>query len=135
MSVHHAGGSLANEEAPASLRNECNKTARGGADAPAQAGQLMHAVLLIGNAVFGDRTAAATRQAWRADQRAELHEGLVELGTGAGGVLRVACCVSGGAGAHGSLSGLQHQLLRYMPKAGVGFRSEEHTSELQSLRH
>src|ERR1035437_7010397 len=88
MSVHHAGGPLADEEEAASLRDERNKPARRGADAPAQARQLMNAVLSVRNAVFRDRTEAAPGLPWRADERAKLHEGLVELEAGAWCVVR-----------------------------------------------
>jgi hypothetical protein len=93
MSVHAAGGSLADKEGAALLRNECHEPSRGGADAAAEAGELMNAAFSIGDAVFGDRTSAALGLPWRADQRAEFHEGLVEVGTGAGGVMRDAWCV------------------------------------------
>ena len=88
MGVYHAGGSLADEEEAASLRDERNESAWGGADALAEAGELMNPALLISDTVFRDRTNAASGLSWRADERAEFHEGLVELGAGAGEVMR-----------------------------------------------
>ena len=74
---------MADEEEAAALRNERNEPARRGADAPAEAGQLMNAALPKCDTVFHDRTDAAPGLSWRADERAEFHERLVELGTGA----------------------------------------------------
>jgi hypothetical protein len=110
MGVHPASGSLADEEAAASLRNERNKSAWRGPDAPAEAGQLVDAAFSISDTVLSDRTNAAPGLSWCADERAEFHQGLVELGTGAGGVVRGAWCVRGGALARVGFGGLQHQL-------------------------
>lgn len=83
MRVHHAGGSLADEEEAAFLGDEGNKAARRGADAPAEAGQFVDVVLLVCDAMFRDRTDPASGLPWRADERAEFHERLVELSTAA----------------------------------------------------
>ena len=88
MRVHHAGGSLADEEETAFLGDEGNEAARRGADAPAEAGEFMNPALAISDAVFRDRTDAAPGLSWRADERAEFHQRLVELGTRTGGVMR-----------------------------------------------
>ena len=63
------------------------------ADAPAEAGQLLNAALAVSDTVCGDRTDAAPGLSGRADQRAEFHQRLVELGTGARGMMREAGCV------------------------------------------
>src|ERR1019366_10829652 len=80
----------------------------------------MNAVLSVRNAVLRDWTEAAPGLPWRADERAKLHEGLVELGAGAGGVLRVAWCVKRRGCMHVGLGGQQHHLFREVPETGVG---------------
>ena len=79
MGVHHAGGSLANEEEAAPLRNERNEPAPCSGDAPAEAGQLTNTALSASDAVFRDGTNAAPGLSGRADERAQFHQRLVEL--------------------------------------------------------
>src|ERR1035437_453848 len=86
--VHLASGSLADEEATAFLRDKRNESARRGADRPAAAGQFKYAALLISGAMLRDRTDAAPGFPGCADERAEFHERLVEMGAGAWCVMR-----------------------------------------------
>src|ERR1700690_3845772 len=81
--VQDAGRSLAHEEETAFLGDKSNESARRGENAPAGAGQLMNTALPLGGAVFRYRADAAFGLARRADESAEFHERLVELGTGA----------------------------------------------------
>ena len=79
MRIHTAGRPLPDEEATAFMNNESNEAAWRGADAPAEAGQLMNTALPIGGAMFRDRAEAALGLPRRADERAEFHERFVEL--------------------------------------------------------
>ena len=80
MRVDDAGGALANEIAPTILNYECNEASRGGSGAWAEVGELIDTVGAICDALRSHGTGGAFGLFGRADERAEFHEGLVEVG-------------------------------------------------------
>ena len=87
MRIHDAGGPLANEEFAAVFHYERGETARGGCGSFIKIWKITDAIILKSEAMFRDWTNEALGFARGADERAEFHQGLVEVGAG-GGVKR-----------------------------------------------
>lgn len=84
MRVHHCVRSLANEKLSVALDDVGGEAVGGDGNSFAKVGELLLQVLFSRDTEFIYGTAAALRRAWRADERAEFHEGLVEMGAGRG---------------------------------------------------
>ena len=82
MGVYRAGGALADEEASTPFDDEGGEVPVGDGLARGQIGQRGDAIGAAGDALGAQRAGGAFRLAWRADQRAEFHEGLIQGGTG-----------------------------------------------------
>jgi hypothetical protein len=88
MGVHHARGALANEEIAAILNHERCETPRGCGGSFGKIWKFIHAIVLKRKAMFGNRARVAFGLARSANERAEFHQGLIEVGAGES-VLRV----------------------------------------------
>ncbi len=81
MRVHNAGGALADKKTPVSLCHKGDKVARGGGLTFAKVRQRVHAIFLEGDAEFFYRANPALWITRCANQRAEFHQGLVQVRT------------------------------------------------------
>ena len=79
MCVHDTGGPLPDQKTTVSLNDKGSKVAGRRCRAFAEVGQFCDAIFAEGDAEFSDRANPALRIARRADQRAEFHEGLVQV--------------------------------------------------------
>ena len=79
MCVDDSGGSLANEELAVALDDEGNEAAFGRGCTFAEVGQLVWEIFLLRDANFLHGAGGAIRGTRCADERAEFHEGLVEV--------------------------------------------------------
>ncbi len=75
--IQRAGGALTDQQATAAFEYERRKATSRRSGARRQAGQFIDAILAPGDAEALQRAASALRSPWRADQGAELHQGLV----------------------------------------------------------
>lgn len=80
--VNDPGGPLPDKEFPIAFNDESNEATRGGGDTPAGVGQFSRTIFPESDAKFFYRANRALRLAWRANQSAKFHEGLVEERTG-----------------------------------------------------
>jgi len=78
--IDDAGWSLTNKEARVSFNNECEETPRSGRCAAGDFRQQMDDAFAIGDAVGFERAIGAARVFGSTNERAEFHEGLVEVG-------------------------------------------------------
>ncbi len=76
--VHDAGGPLANEKPAAALDHESDEAPGGCRFAPANLWKFGLPTAVTRDAEAIDGAQLAARRAWRADERAEFHEGLIE---------------------------------------------------------
>jgi hypothetical protein len=88
VSVHGSGGSLAHKEPGSTLNDEGYEVFRCHGAGTAQVRQFLDAALAAGKTMPGDRTDLAFRLARGADQRAQFHQRLVEMGAGMEDVMR-----------------------------------------------
>ena len=80
MSVHNSGGPLPDKKTSLPLDSKRNKSARGGCSALAEIGQFLNTVFTEGDTEPFYRTNPALRIIWCANQSAQFHERLVEVG-------------------------------------------------------
>src|SRR5262245_41427378 len=92
MAVHDSVRSLADEKFAVALEHKRNEAAGGGFGAFAEIRQLLLQIQFSRDAKFFDGANIASRPEWKANERAQFHEGLVELRSG-GFVMRGARCV------------------------------------------
>lgn len=82
MGIHHARRPAANEESAAMFHHEGGDATRDGAGPPSAPGKFIDSSLPKRLAMARQRARRAVRSARRANQRPQLHQRLIEMGTG-----------------------------------------------------
>lgn len=81
MSIDHSGGPLADEKTSLALTHKSYESAGRGGRLGTEIGQLINDAAAVGGAMGPDRTGRARGLFRSANERAQFHEGLVEVGT------------------------------------------------------